>query len=103
MFEGFDNGVLDLILDQHFAPSFTENAKTKIENVLQNYFDAKITLNIKIEKPKTATLAQKQASELDAKNKAMQKDFMQDEALQNLQETFNAKVDLNSIKERENV
>jgi len=48
-------------------------------------------------------LAQKETQANNEKMAAMQKTFMKDEGIQKLQQTFNAKVDLNSIKEIENV
>ena len=62
-----------------------------------------LTLQINLNKLTTQTLAQKETQANNEKIAAMQKIFMKDEGVQKLQQTFNAKVDINSIKEIENV
>jgi len=80
----------------------TGNIQRAIQSVLQANF-GEIELKINLNKLTAQTLAQKETQANNEKMAAMQKTFMKDEGVQKLQKTFNAKVDINSIKEIENV
>lgn len=101
----FDNAtdeLLTLTLDDQFTSLLTDQIQLNIQNMLQNHFK-KITLNIILGKPKIQTLAQKETQAKNEKTAKIQKEFLNNEGVQKLQKTFNAKVDINSIKEIENV
>jgi DNA polymerase-3 subunit gamma/tau len=102
LFDNTDNQTLTLNLDEQFSSLLTDNIQRSIQAVLQANF-GRLALQINLKKLTTQTLAQKETQANNEKIAAMQKNFMKDEGVQKLQETFNAKVDLNSIKEIENV
>ncbi len=98
LFDSTDNQTLILSLDEQFSSLLTDNIQRAIQNTLQEKF-GELTLAINLKKLKTQTLAQKETQASDEKIAAMQKDFLTDEGVQKLQQTFGAKVDLKSIKE----
>ncbi|RUM83373.1 MAG: DNA polymerase III subunit gamma/tau, partial [Candidatus Thioglobus sp.] len=102
LFDNTDNQTLTLNLDEQFSSLLTDNIQRSIQTVLQANF-GRLALQINLKKLTTQTLAQKETQANNEKIATMQKNFMKDEGVQKLQETFNAKVDLNSIKEIENV
>ncbi len=105
MLDSADNQTLILNLDEQFSSLLTDNIQRAIQTILQANF-GKLTLQInlnKLNKLTTQTLAQKETQANNEKIAAMQKTFMKDEGVQKLQQTFNAKVDINSIKEIGNV
>ena len=102
LLDSADNQTLILNLDEQFSNLLTDNIQRAIQTVLQENF-GKFTLQINLTKLTTQTLAQKETQANNEKIAAMQKNFMKDEGVQKLQETFNAKVDINSIKEIGNV
>jgi len=102
LFDNADNQTLTLNLDEQFSSLLTDNIQRTIQTILQENFVG-LTLKINLNKLTTQTLAQKETQANNEKIATMQKTFMEDEGVQKLQETFNAKVDINSIKEIENV
>jgi|SaaInlLV_10m_DNA_4_1040232.scaffolds.fasta_scaffold01107_4 DNA polymerase-3 subunit gamma/tau len=102
LFNNIDNQTLTLNLDDQFSSLLTGNIQRAIQSVLQANF-GEIELKINLNKLTAQTLAQKETQANNEKMAAMQKTFMKDEGVQKLQKTFNAKVDINSIKEIENV
>ncbi|HCB54715.1 MAG TPA: DNA polymerase III subunit gamma/tau [Gammaproteobacteria bacterium] len=102
LLDSADNKTLILNLDEQFSNLLTDNIQRAIQTVLQENF-GKFTLQINLTKLTTQTLAQKETQANNEKMAAMQKTFMKDEGVQKLQQTFNAKVDINSIKEIGNV
>lgn len=102
LFDSVDNQTLTLNLDGQFSSLLTDNIQRAILGVLQASF-GEITLKINLNKLTKQTLAQKETQANNEKVAAMQKKFMKDDGVQKLQKTFNAKVDINSIKEIENV
>jgi DNA polymerase-3 subunit gamma/tau len=102
LLDSADNQTLILNLDEQFSNLLTDNIQRAIQTVLQENF-GKFTLQINLTKLTTQTLAQKETQTNNEKMAAMQKTFMKDEGVQKLQQTFNAKVDINSIKEIGNV
>jgi len=102
LLDNADNQTLTLNLDEQFSSLLTDNIQRAIQTVLQANF-GKLTLQINLNKLTTQTLAQKETQANNEKIAAIQKTFMKDEGVQKLQETFNAKVDINSIKEIGNV
>ncbi|MBE8189795.1 MAG: hypothetical protein HAW58_02760 [Candidatus Thioglobus sp.] len=102
IFTDFKNGVLTLILDEKYSNLLTENIHLEISKVLQNHF-GELTIKINLAKPKSQTLAQKQSQQNDEKKAKLQEDFLNDKNVQKLQQTFQAKVDLQSIQAVENI
>jgi len=102
LFDNASNQTLTLNLDEQFSSLLTDNIQRSIQTVLQANF-GELALQINLKKLTTQTLAQKETQANNEKIATMQKNFMKDEGVQKLQQTFNAKVDLNSIKEIENV
>jgi DNA polymerase-3 subunit gamma/tau len=102
LLDSADNQTLILNLDEQFSSLLTDNIQRAIQTILQANF-GKLTLQINLNKLTTKTLAQKETQANNEKIAAMQKTFMKDEGVQKLQQTFNAKVDINSIKEIGNV
>jgi DNA polymerase-3 subunit gamma/tau len=102
LLDSANNQTLTLNLDEQFSSLLTDNIQRAIKTVLQANF-GKLTLQINLNKLTTQTLAQKETQANNEKIAAIQKTFMKDEGVQKLQETFNAKVDINSIKEIGNV
>ncbi len=102
LFVSYDNQVLNLILDKQYANLLTENAQLAIQSALQSYF-TELTLKITLEKSKIPTLSQNTMQSSNEKITAMQKTFLNDEGVKKLQQVFNAKIDISSLKEIENV
>ena len=102
LFDSASERVLTLTLDEQFSNLLTERIQLAIQTTLQAHF-GELTLKINLDKPTTQTLAQKETQANNEKKAAMQKAFLNDEGVKKLQETFNAKVDVNSIQEIENV
>jgi len=102
LFENADNQILTLSLDGQFSSMLTDTIQNSILSTLQANFN-NIKLNIGINKLKAKTLAQKEMQADNEKSDALQKEFLADEGVQKLQQIFNTKIDLNSIKENENV
>lgn len=102
LFDKVVNQTLTLNLDEQFSSLLTDNIQRSIQTILQANF-SELALKINLNKLTTQTLAQKETRANNDKIAAIQKKFMKDKGVQKLQETFNAKVDINSIKEIENV
>ena len=102
LFDNISDQTLTLNLDEQFSSLLTDNIQRATQGVLQANF-GEITLKINLNKLTTQTLAQKETQANNEKIAAIQKEFMKDKGVQKLQKTFNAKVDLKSIKEIENV
>ncbi|HIM95571.1 MAG TPA: DNA polymerase III subunit gamma/tau [Gammaproteobacteria bacterium] len=102
LFDNADNRTLTLNLDEQFSSLLSDNIQRSIQSVLQENFGG-LALQINLKRLTTQTLAQKETQANNEKIATMQKNYMKDEGVQKLQETFNAKVDINSIKEIENV
>jgi DNA polymerase-3 subunit gamma/tau len=98
VFESADQQTLTLSLDEKFSNLLTDSIKRTIQDKLQENF-GKLSLNISVNKLKTQTLAQKETQAKNEKIAVLQKDFLADKGVQKLQQTFNTKVDINSIKE----
>ncbi|MDC9714379.1 MAG: DNA polymerase III subunit gamma/tau [Gammaproteobacteria bacterium] len=98
LFESIDQQTLTLSLDEQFSSLLTDNIQRTIQAKLQESF-GEISLNINLSKPKIQTLAQKETQAKNEKAAALRQEFLSDEGVQKLQKTFNAKVDINSIKE----
>lgn len=101
LFSDFNNQILTLILDKEYANLLTDNLQLEMSSVLQSHF-GELTLKINLDKPKTQTLVQKQTQDNHKKKSSMQKAFLNDENVQKLQQTFDAKIDVDSIREAEN-
>ncbi|WXU00008.1 MAG: hypothetical protein Ctma_0713 [Catillopecten margaritatus gill symbiont] len=102
VFANADNQVLTLNLDAQYSSMLTEASHKNILTTLQENFaitDVKINLDTLTEQ----TLAQKEIQANNKKTEIRQKEFLADEGVQKLQQVFNTKIDLNSIKEVKNV
>lgn len=102
LFENADNQLLTLSLDTQFSSMLTDTIQKSIQTTLEETF-GDIKLNISTNELKRKTLAQKEMLANNEKTDARQKAYLADEGVQKLQQVFNAKIDLNSIKESENV
>ncbi|SMN13367.1 DNA polymerase III subunits gamma and tau [Bathymodiolus heckerae thiotrophic gill symbiont] len=98
LFESADMQHLTLSLDEKFSSLLTDNIKQTIQAKLQENF-GKLSLNINISKLTTQTLAQKETQAENDKTATLQQEFLSDEGVQKLQQAFNTRVDINSIKE----
>ncbi len=98
LFDNIDGQTLILNLDEQFSSLLTDNIQQEIQDTLQANFD-KVTLKINPHKLTKKTLAQREIQANNAKIASIQESFMKDEGVQKLQKIFNAKVDINSIKE----
>ncbi len=102
MFDNINKSTLTLTLDEQFANLLSNHVQKSILTTLRKSF-ANLNLIIKIGKPKTQTLAQKEARIQNERTAKIQKQFLGDKIVQKLEQTFNTKVDIKSIKEVENV
>jgi len=102
LFESNNNSTLTLTLDEQFGNLLTDFAQQSIKKTIVEKF-GEINLVINLAKPKSQTLAQKQTQAKNEKIAKMQEKFLSDPIVKKLEKTFNAKVDVNSIKEIENV
>ena len=102
IFDNINESTLTLTLDEQFANLLSNHVQKSILSTLRKSF-ANLNLIIKIGKPKTQTLAQKEARIQNERTAKIQKQFLGDKIVQKLEQTFNTKVDIKSIKEVENV
>ncbi len=97
LFSSYKNNKLVLTLNQEFNNFLTKNVQKSIEKTLLNEFN-KIALEIEPGKTNKSTLSQKEAFNDQQKRKQTEKQFLDDEGLKEIEEAFNTKVDLKSIK-----
>ncbi len=102
VFKQFDGNHLSLSLDEKMANLLTDQTQIAIQDTLEKRF-GKITLSIDLEKPKTQTLADKEAQQRAEKLAKIQQTYLKDEGVKKLEKIFNAKVDIKSIKEVDDV
>ena len=97
LFSSHVSDKLVLTLNEEFNNLLTKNVQKSIEKTLLNEFK-KITLEIESGNTNGSTLSQKEAIKEQQKRKQTEKQFLDDEGLKELEEAFNTKVDLKSIK-----
>jgi DNA polymerase-3 subunit gamma/tau len=97
VFSSHKSDQLVLILNTEFSNLMTNNVKRSIEKTLKKEFN-KFTLEIESGNTNGNTLSQKEAIKEKQKREKTQKQFLNDEGLKKIEEAFNTKVDLKSIK-----
>jgi len=97
VFSSHKSNQLVLILNTEFSNLMTNNVKRSIEKTLNKKFN-KFTLEIESGNTNGNTLSQKEAIKEKQKREKTQKQFLNDEGLKKIEEAFNTKVDLKSIK-----
>ncbi len=97
LFNSYENDQLILTLNKEFSNLLTKNVKKSIEKTLHNEFN-EFTLEIESGNTNGSTLSQKEAIKEKQKRELTQKQFLDDEGLKKIEEAFNTKVDLKSIK-----
>ena len=86
-----------LTLNEEFNNLLTKNIQKSIEKTLLNEFN-KIILEIESGNTNGSTMSQKEVIKEQQKRKQIEKQFLDDEGLKEIEEAFNTKVDLKSIK-----
>jgi len=97
LFSSYENDQLVLTLNKEFSNLLTKNVKKSIEKTLHKEFN-EFSLEIESGNTNGSTLSQKEAIKEKQKRKQTQKQFLDDEGLKKIEEAFNTKVDLKSIK-----
>ena len=97
LFSSYGSNKLVLTLNEEFNNLLTKNVQKSIEKTLLNEFN-KITLEIESGNTNGSTLSQKEAIKEQQKRKQTEKQFLEDEGVKEIEEAFNTKVDLKSIK-----
>ena len=97
LFSSYENDKLVLTLNEEFNNLLTKNVQKSIEKTLLNEFN-KITLEIEVGNTNGSTLSQKEAIKEQQKREQTEKQFLDDDGLKEIEEAFNTKVDLKSIK-----
>ena len=97
LFSSYESNKLVLTLNEEFNNLLTQNVQKSIEKILLNEFK-KITLEIESGNTNGSTLSQKEAIKEQQKRKQTEKQFLEDEGVIKIEEAFNTKVDLKSIK-----
>ena len=97
LFGSHESDKLVLTLNEEFNNLFTKNIQNSIEKTLLNEFN-EISLEIESGNTNGSTLSQKEVIKEQQKRKQTEKQFLNDEGLKKIEEAFNTKVDLKSIK-----
>jgi len=97
LFSSYESDQLVLTLNKEFNNLLTKNVKKSIEKTLHKKFN-EFSLEIESGNTNGSTLSQKEAIKEKQKRKQTQKQFLDDEGLKKIEEAFNTKVDLKSIK-----
>jgi len=97
LFSSYESDKLVLTLNEEFNNLLTKNVQESIEKTLLNKFK-EITLEIESGNTNGSTLSQKEAIKEQQKRKQTEKQFLDDEGLKEIEDAFNTKVDLKSIK-----
>jgi len=97
LFSSHKSDKLVLTLNEEFNNLLTKNVQESIEKTLLNKFK-EITLEIESGNTNGSTMSQKEAIKEQQKRKQTEKQFLDDEGLKEIEEAFNTKVDLKSIK-----
>jgi len=97
LFISHDSKKLILTLNKEFSNLLTKNVKKSIEKTLLNEF-TEISLEIESGNTNGSTLSQKETIKEQHKRKQTEKKFLDDQGLKEIEEAFNTKVDVKSIK-----
>jgi len=97
LFNSYDSGKLALTLNEECSNLLTKNVQKSIEKTLLNEF-TEITLEIEFGNTNGSTLSQKEVIKEQKIRKQTEKKFLEDEGLKKIEEAFNTKVDVKSIK-----
>ena len=98
LFSALANNILTLTLDEKFSNLLSDQIhKTMLESLRKQYTDLNLVINI--DRSTSETLAQKEARVHKAYLAKIQQEFLNDEVVQKLEQAFNTKVDVKSIKE----
>ena len=98
LFSALANNILTLTLDEKFSNLLSDQIhKTMLESLRKQYTDLNLVINI--DRSTSETLAQKEAKVHKAYLAKIQQEFLNDEVVQKLEQAFNTKVDVKSIKE----
>ncbi|MCK5091847.1 MAG: DNA polymerase III subunit gamma/tau [Gammaproteobacteria bacterium] len=96
-----DENTIKLVLDPTYEQICTTNAKKRLEQALQKYFGASVTLDISVEEPEAETpAARTKRIEMERHQQAVQS-IQQDAVVQDLQKVFNAEVRPDLIRPNE--
>ncbi len=98
LFENLDGSTITLTLDEQFTNLLSDHVQKSILTTLRKTYPD-IDLVINLGSPKSQTLAQKETQARDEHLAKIQQQFLNDAVVQKLEQTFNAKVNINSIKE----
>ncbi|MDB3972137.1 DNA polymerase III subunit gamma/tau [Candidatus Thioglobus sp.] len=98
LFSALANNTLTLTLDEKFSNLLSDQIhKTMLECLRKQYTDLNLVINI--DRSTSETLAGKEARIHKAYLAKIQQEFLNDEVVQKLEQAFNTKVDVKSIKE----
>ena len=98
LFSTLANNTLTLTLDEQFTNLLSDHVhKSMLESLKDKYTDLNLVINI--DQSSSETLAQKEARVHKAYLVKIQQEFLNDEVVQKLEQAFNTKVDVKSIKE----
>lgn len=94
----FEDGKLELVLDDTFAKLHTREREKILNNALTKFYDQEINLVLRIGQPTTETPAQAQQRQNSEQQQAAVKAIENDPNIAALQEQFNAQVNPGSIR-----
>ena len=97
IFNSLVDSTLKLTLNNEFMNLLTKNTKNSIEKTLRSFY-SDLTLVIESGETNGSTLSQKESTKLEKERKKTEEQFLSDDGLKELEETFNTKVDTKSIK-----
>ena len=98
LFDTLANNTLTLTLDEQFTNLLSDHVhKSMLESLRVQYTDLNLVINLN--QLDSETLAQKESKAHKAYLAKIQHEFLNDEVVQQLEQAFNAKVDVKSIKE----
>ena len=101
LFRSHESDKLVLTLNEEFNNLLTKNIQKSIEKTLLNKFNRNNHWKLNLETPMEVQCHKKKAIKEQQKRKKTEKQFLNDEGLKEIEETFNTKVDLKSIKSLE--
>ena len=97
LFVSLKDGELTLTLDKQYSNLLTNRTQKSIEKILLEHFDI-MTLLIGIDQIEDQTLSQKETIKMRQIKDETEQQFLNDEGVKVLQEAFNVKADVKSIK-----
>jgi len=97
LFASLEDGELTLILDKQYNNLLTSRTQKSIEKMLFEHFDI-ISLFIELDQIECQTLSQKETIKMRQIKEETKQQFLNDKGVKVLQEAFNVKADVKSIK-----